>query len=72
MAYRANTLGHARDYDVAQAFLDDTGWPLQPGQDVGDFAHGLFSVMHCSPREELARAFRAWRKAHRKPKGGLL
>lgn len=69
--YRANTLGHSRDYDVVEAFLNDTGWPLGPGQDVGDFAEGLPSVMHCSPRGELARAFKAWRKEHRKPKGGL-
>jgi hypothetical protein len=28
VASRANTLGHARNYDVAWAFLNDTDWPL--------------------------------------------
>ncbi|WP_165226414.1 SMI1/KNR4 family protein [Aquisphaera insulae] len=72
MVYRPNRLSYSRDYDVAQTFLNDTGWPLGPDQDVGDFAHDLSSVIHCSPRGKLARAFKAWRKTHPDLKGGLL
>jgi hypothetical protein len=60
--YRAHHDYHARQYDLVKAFLDETGWPLGPGQDVGDFAHGLDSHMHCSPRSKLSLAFKKWKK----------
>jgi hypothetical protein len=48
--------------DLAQAFLDETGWPLKPGQDVVDFAHGLHGEMHCTPKSKLSRKLMKWLK----------
>lgn len=66
--YRAHFDHYIRQYDIAQLFLDETSWPLKPGEDVGDFAHGLSSYMHCSPRSKLSTTFKRWLKARFGPK----
>jgi len=66
--YRAHFDHFIRQYDTAQLFLNETSWPLKPGEDVGDFAHGLWSHMHCSPRSKLSTTFKKWLKARYGPK----
>jgi len=67
-AYRAHLDVFIRQYDIAQLFLDETSWPLKPGQDVGDFAHGMHGELHCSPRSKLSTTFKKWLKARFGPK----
>jgi hypothetical protein len=62
--YYAHRDHFMKQVDLAQAFLDETGWSIRAGQDVVDFAHGLHGEMHCSPKSELSRKFMKWLKAH--------